>query len=202
MPPGEASKSPAAILADSAAALRAAASYRVAGMLDSGITVDIVVVRQGWSGTVSTRGVTWRGIELGGQVWFRGQALWRAILPAAEAARLGDRWTLVRDPDAAFGLARNLSHTELAIPELVFGPHAGLSARSTTLDGRRVIELRGPTDIYDVLVDAPHYPVRWLETDEPGPTGQPCGITLSRFGEAVSVAAPVDAATLDPPGAG
>jgi hypothetical protein len=38
--------------------------------------------------------------------------------------------------------------------------------------------------------------VRWLEKENPGPNGQPCGITLDRFNAPASVQAPVTSLVL------
>jgi hypothetical protein len=62
-----------------------------------------------------------------------------------------------------------------------------------SLDGRRVIELRSKTDVYDVLATGTPYPVRWLELENPGPDGKPCGITIDGFGAPATVSAPANA---------
>ena len=172
-------------------ALRAASSYHVSGMLDTGFVVDVVVLPDAASGSVTSHGVTWRFVEVHGRLWLRGAALWRATVARAAAARLGDDWVSVRDPKAAYGWAGRLSHLPAGIPDLVFVAKPGLVNRGVrTVGGHRVIELSSKNDVYDVLTSNPPYPIRWLEPDERGPNGQPCGIELDRFDAVVNVTAP------------
>lgn len=184
------------MLADAASALSSARSYHVKGMVDPGINLDIVVVREGWTGTVTRQGVSWSGIVLDGTVWFRGAQLWSATLPAQQAAAFGDHWVRVDDPAAAYGLAKNLSRLERSIPGVVFARHPGLVSRLTDFEGRRVIELRSRTDLYDVLASGTPYPLRWLELDKGSPGQNPCGITLDRFDADVTVEPPQPALVL------
>lgn len=172
-------------------ALRAASSYHVSGMLDTGFVVDIVVLRDAAAGSVTSHGITWRFVEVHGRLWLRGAALWRATRPAVAARRLGDNWVLVIDPKAAFGWEGRLAHLPTGIPDLVFVAKPGLVNRGVrSVNGHRVDELSSPKDVYDILTSNPPYPIRWLEPDERGPNGQPCGITLDRFGAAANVIAP------------
>jgi hypothetical protein len=169
------------VLSDASRALLAAASYRVAGMLDPDFVVDVAVRPEGVDGAVTSHGLTWRVRTLGDYVWFSGAALWRATLPR-RAGELGEGWVRVDDPDAGFRLAGRLARLPQSIPGIVFAPHPGLrSAGVKTLDGRRVVELRTDKDVYDVLADGTPYPVRWLELGETDEEGRPCGITLSGF---------------------
>ncbi|MEA2682246.1 MAG: hypothetical protein QOK05_574 [Chloroflexota bacterium] len=179
------------MLAEAAQALRGTRSYHVSGMLDPGLSIDIVVSRHGSTGRVTSHGVTWDEIGVDTRTWFRGRALWNATLPAAQADALGDDWVLVSDPSAAFGFAGPLHDLQTRVPGVVFGRQPGLSNRGTKkLNGQEVLELANATDIYDVLTSGVHYPVRWLETEIPGPDGKPCGITLDRFGDPSDVVAP------------
>jgi hypothetical protein len=195
-------KAPNAVLADTATALRAAHSYHVTGMLDPGFSVDVVIVPNGSTGTITTHGVSWYEISSNGQVWFRGSALWRATVSARLAQRYDDNWVLVSDKKAGFGFAGRVAHFDDSVPDVVFGPQQGLTNNGvTTLNASRVVELTSNTDVYDVLVDAPHYPVRWLEKENPGPNGQPCGITLGNFNQpAPSVRPPQTPLELTPSG--
>jgi hypothetical protein len=194
---GEASRPASVILADAAAALRGASSYHVSGMLDPGLAVDLVVTPGGVTGHLAARGVSWEEIEVKDQLWFRGAALWKATLDADRAVGLGDHWVLVNDPAAAFGFAGPLRKLETRMPGVVFRRRTAPGNRGTRqLGGRRVVELASDRDIYDVLADGTPYPVRWLETDNPGPSGQPCGITLDRFNAPAKVLPPGSALTL------
>lgn len=180
------------MLAESAQALRGASSYHVSGMMDRGLTVDVVVTKQGSVGRISSHDVTWDEVAVGGETWFRGAALWRATLPAQQAADLGDNWVLVTMPAAAFGFAGPLHNLQERIPGVVFGPQPKLVNRGLKrVNGRQAVELSSSTDVYDVFADGPHYPVRWLEVEVVGPNGQPCGIALDRFGEPATIVAPM-----------
>lgn len=160
-------------------------------MIDPGFTLDLRVTPRGETGTMTAHGVTWEVLALDGTAWARGNALWAATLPAARAAALGDGWVQVSDPAAAFGWARLFVTLPTAVHDVVFGPHAGLHVSGTIrLGGRTAVELRSATDVYDVAATGTPYPLRWLDTDIPGPGGQPCGITLDRFGEPVTLAPP------------
>jgi hypothetical protein len=178
----------AKILAASASQLGRTGSYHVAGMIDPGLIVDLVVRQGGLSGTVTSHGVTWNLVVVGPHEWVRGAALWRATLPAAT---FGDGWVQVEDFGVGFGLGGAFVHLRELIVNKVFGPHPGLKVSGVvTLAGRRAVELRSSKDTYDVALDGPAYPLRWLDGDIPGPGGRPCGITLDRFETAGSVTPP------------
>ncbi|SRR5258708_38995076 len=111
--------------------------------------------------------------------------------PAAVAAALGDRWVLVQSASSGFELAPRLAHLYTTIPRVVFALKPGLqNIGEVSLSGRRVVELRSERDIYDVLATGKPYPVRWLELENPGPDGKPCGITIDGFGAPATVTAP------------
>jgi hypothetical protein len=194
-PAGVAAVRPAAaVLAEAAGTLRHTNSYHVVGMLDPGMDVDLVVVPGGSTGTVTTQGVTWREITTSGQTWFQGAALWAATQPAEVAFALSNNWVLVQSAATGFGVAPRFAHLDFAIPSVAFGKSKGLENRGEiTLNGRRVVELRSETDVYDVLAVGIPYPVRWLELEHPGPNGKPCGVTLDRFGAPTVVTAPSNA---------
>ena len=195
----EATKPPNDVLAEAVQALRATGSYHVSGMLDPGFSVDIDVTPRGSAGSVTIRNVRWDEVAVDGQLWFRGAALWRASLPSSRAKLYDEHWVHVLDKRAAFGFAGRIGHLNDSIPGIVFGPQHGLTnTGAKTVDGQRVVELTSDEDIYDVLVHPPRYPVRWLEKENPGPNGQPCGITLSRFGAAVTLRAPTTTLELRP----
>ncbi len=179
------------MLGDAADALRHTSSYHVLGMLDPGLEVDLVIVHGGSSGTVTSHGVSWHEITIAGHTWFQGAALWAATQPATAASALGDRWVLVQSASSGFGLAPRFAHLDISIPGVVFALKPGLqNVGEVNLGGRRVVELRSKKDIYDVLATGTPFPVRWLELENPGPTGKPCGITIDGFGAPVTVVAP------------
>jgi hypothetical protein len=163
-------------------------------MLDPGFDVDLVVVPGGSVGRVTSHGISWQEVTTGGKTWFQGASLWAATQAPAAASALGDNWVLVQSDATGFGLAPRFAQLDVAIPSVVFAQDKGLeNGGETTLSGRRVVELRSKTDIYDVLATGTPYPVRWLELEHPGPDGKPCGITVDRFGEPAVVTAPSDA---------
>lgn len=168
--------------------------YHVSGMIDPGFSVDMVLMPRSATGTASVHGVSWRVVVVGDDIWLSGSALWKATLPAARAAQLGDGWVHVTDGGAAFGHAQILSKLFRGIATVIFGPHSGLKVTGrTTVGGRPAVELRNATDVYDVAGSGTPYPLRWLDTDTPGPNGQPCGITLDGFdAAAVAVTPPPD----------
>ncbi|MFN2463612.1 MAG: hypothetical protein ABR573_06895 [Candidatus Dormibacteria bacterium] len=191
-------RSAGAILAEAGDSLRQATSYRVKGMIDPGITVDLVILKNGSRGTVTTHALTFEEIALDGRLWLRGAALWKATA-TPRASELDGEWVRVTDPAAAYTYATHLFRLEQAIPNVVFGPRAALKRALTTFNGRRVIELSNDREIYDVLADGRPYPVRWAERDNPGPDGQPCGIILSDFNAPATLTAPESHLTLDAP---
>ncbi|MFL6238063.1 MAG: hypothetical protein ACJ735_01030 [Actinomycetes bacterium] len=191
VPDHEATKAPNEVLSDASKALRGAQSYRVTGTLDPGFSVNLVVVPTGSRGTVTVHGVTWNEVTVGGRTWFRGAKLWQATVSKARAAAYDDHWVLVRRPRAAFGFAGRIAHLHESIPGVVFGPQQGLSnTGARKLNRERVVELVSDSDIYDVQASDPHYPVRWLEKENPGPDGSPCGITIDAFNQPVTVPPP------------
>lgn len=188
-----------ALLDQAQKALAGASSYRVDGMIDPDLVLHVLLTPSGWSGTVTSHGVTWEQAALGERTWVRGAALWKATLPADRAEALGDAWVEVTDLGAAWGLIHHLSHLEVLIPALVFGPHAGLLNKGeTNYRGQSVLELVGPKDTYDVLSTGAPYPVRWLDADIVGKDGQPCGITLSAFNAPASITPAPSTTTLTP----
>lgn len=190
-------KSAAQVLADAQAAVRSLQSYRVDGMLDPGFTVHLTVVRGGSMGTVTAKGVTWGTIAYQGKLWLQGRALWQKTVSRAKATELGDSWVLVNDPNAAFKYARALRNLDETIPGIVFGPHPTLENKGErVVNGQRVVRLESEDDIYDVLAEGKPYPVSWLEKENPGPDGTPCGITLSGFDGPAVVTPPKEAKTL------
>jgi len=186
------------LLRAAAQSLRDSSSYRVTGMVDPGIVLDLVVVKSGSHGHVTTHGLTYEEVASKGRLWIRGAALWGATLDRQRAATFGDQWVEVRDPSAAFNFAGLLIDIERRIPGTVFGPHRGLKTYRSTYAGRPVLELRNGKDTYDLLTGPVPYPVRWVETENPGPDGQPCGITLSEFNAPATVTPPTSALTLEP----
>jgi hypothetical protein len=190
-------KPAAQVLAEAQAAIRSVQSYRVDGMLDPGFTVHLVIVRGGSMGTVTAKGVTWSTIAYRGQLWLRGRALWQKTLTQAKAAQLGDSWVLVDDLKAAFNYARTLPNLDETIPAIVFGRHPKLQNKGErVVAGQRVVRLEDDEDIYDVLAAGKPYPVSWLEKENPGPDGTPCGITLRAFDAPAVVTPPTSFKTL------
>lgn len=188
------------MLADAATTLQAAASYHVFGMLDPDVQVDVVIIPGGVVGTVSTHGLTWRQVSRHGSSTVRGDGLWRATLPATQAAALGDSWVQVADPAAGFGVIARIAQADASIPALVFSHHIGLLNRGKRrVNGRDVVELSSSTDVYDVLADGTPFPVRWLDTETRAPDGSLCGISLDRFGEHVAFTVPPATQTLRAP---
>lgn len=169
-------------------------------MLDPGLTVDLTVRPDGETGTMSSHGVSWQVLALDGAVWLRGRPLWDATLPAERAAALGDGWVRVTDAGAAFASARFLPTFDRAVTDVIFGAHAPLAITGRTfVGGRPAVELKGGKDVYDIAATGTPYPLRWLDGDIPGAGGQPCGVTLDRFDEPVSLAPPSPVvATLSP----
>jgi hypothetical protein len=179
------------VLSAARAALRSVSSYHVSGMLDDGFTVDLRVSRTSLVGHVTTEKVTWDVVQDHGQLWFRGAAMWRATISADKAASYGDSWVRVSSLNAGFGWAAHLVDLQREMPDEVFRDKSGLrNIGVRTFDGRRVVRLSSPKDLYDVEVDAPHRPLRWLEPDELGPDGKPCGVVLDDFDAPVDVRVP------------
>jgi len=185
----EADKQPAIILADAAKALRHTTSYRVTGMIDPGVVVDVVVVPGGSAGKLTVDKVPFNEVSLHGKVWLQGAALWTTLV-GDRGAGFGEDWVLVQDPTVASGWAGRLMDLDHSIPGVIFAPHPGLVKSRKVLDGRDVLELRNASDVYDVLPSSVPFPVRWYEVELPGPNGQPCGITLNSFNNPVRLSEP------------
>jgi hypothetical protein len=183
--------SPQRVMAQARAALHAAPSYHVAGMLDSGFVVDVVVTPRGFRGTVTTHGVQWQAVSVDGALYFRGGAMWRATVSSATAQGFADNWVRVRQLNAGYGWAAHLVDLPAVVPDEVFRDKPGLvNVGARVVGGEDVAELASPEDVYDVRVATPHYPVRWIEPDEVGADGRPCGIILDRFAQPVAIVAP------------
>lgn len=164
-------------------ALSQTSSYHVSGMLDDGLTIDAVVTARGFAGTVSSHGVTWHAIAVGGRLYFRGASMWRKSISSTTAASFGQNWVRVRQLGAGFGWAGHLADLPHEIVTEVFRDKPGLVNKGVRLvRGVRVVHLVDSTDVYDVRLAAPHVPITWLEPDDIGPDGKPCGILLDHFG--------------------
>jgi hypothetical protein len=178
-------------MTDAANSLRHATSYRVVGQIDDNLTVSLTVTPVGTRGTVTSHGVTWQEVERHGTVWFRGARLWRVTVSPARARRFGGSWVRVVDPAGGFGWRDPLSDVQTAIPAVFFAPKGAMvNLGRKVIDGRTVVRIKNGPDYHDVLATGTPYPVDWLETDEPGPDGQPCGVTLSAFDAPITVTAP------------
>jgi hypothetical protein len=166
-------------------------SYRVIGQLDDGLTVSLTITPDGSRGTITTHGVSWQEINVGHKVWFRGSRLWQTTVSRTKARRFADKWVLVTNPTAGFGQPGPLSDLPVALPENFFSPRGAMkNDGERTVDGRSVIHIVNGGDAHDILASGTPYPIDWLELDEPGPDGQPCGITISDFNAPVMVTAP------------
>jgi hypothetical protein len=192
----ESNKPATQILDDAANALRSIQSYRVDGMLDPGFTVHLVIVRNGAMGTVMAKGITWRMVARADTLWLRGRALWAKTLPRVKATQLGDDWVQVNDPKAAFNYARSLHNLHVTIPTVVFHRRTLENKGERVVNGQRVIRLENDDDIYDVRATGTPYPLTWLEKENPGPDGQPCGIRLSAFDAPAALDVPLTTQTL------
>jgi hypothetical protein len=130
-------------------------------------------------------------VAVDGSVWFRGARLWQATTSRPAAERFGNSWVKVTDPAAGFGWRNPLSDVPLAIPTNFFAPRADMvNLGRMALDGRDVVRIRNGSDFHDILATGTPYPIDWLETDEPGPDGQPCGVTISGFNAPATLTAP------------
>jgi hypothetical protein len=179
------------VMVDARTALQATSSYRVVGMLDDDLDVSLTVTPQGSRGALTSHGVSWQEVSIGPTIWFRGRSLWRATTSAATAQRLGDRWVRVTDEHAGFGWAGPVRNLPSTIPLNFFTAKGALrNLGRRTVDGRPVVRIANGADRHDVLTSGPPYPVDWLETDEPGPDGQPCGVALSAFNAPVRLVRP------------
>jgi hypothetical protein len=198
-PQNSSDKSATQILDEAANALRAARSYKIDGMLDPGFVVSISVTKNGSAGTVSSHDLTWQTLAVDGKLWLRGKTMWEKTLGAAAAARYGNAWVLIdksKDATAAFGYAPPLRGLHEAIPGRLFKRSDLDNKGVRTVSGQQVYHLENDDDIYDVLAEGTPYPLTWFEKENPGPTGQPCGITLSRFDEPATITAPTTTKTL------
>jgi hypothetical protein len=140
---------------------------------------------------VTAEKATWDVVQDHGRLWFRGRELWRKSISPDQAASYGDRWVLVTSLNAGFGWASHLVHLQREMADEVFRDKPGLrNVGVRSFEGRRVVRLSSPDDLYDVEADSPHLPLRWLEPDELGPDGKPCGVVLDDFGAPVSVNVP------------
>lgn len=160
-------------------------------MLDNDFTVDLRVSRTSVVGRVTTENVTWDVVQDHGRLWFRGQAMWRKTISADQAAAYGDKWVRVTSMNAGFGWASHLLHLQREMPDEVFRDKPGLqNVGIRSFGGHRVVRLSSSKDVYDVEAGMPHLPLRWLEPEEIGPDGKPCGVLLDDFGAPVEVAVP------------
>lgn len=191
-PNGETSRAADAALADASRALHTASSYHLSGTIANGITVDVVVAGPSVAGHVTAHGVTWEILVVGGVEYVRGAALWRATTAPAVAAKVGDQWVRA-SVSTGFYTTTLMVAIPTAIPDILFGPHDGLTNQGpyTVHTSNDATRLTNATDEYDVAAIGPPYPLRWRDLREMRGTGPFCGLTLDRFNAtALPLAAP------------
>ena len=180
------------LLRSSAAALAAAPGYHASGMVAAGYGIDVRIVHgQGASGTVAYHGLTWSVVATPHDIYFRGQALWNATQPPAQAATLGDHWVRMTGVVGFYGWIELLPQLARDV-EGIFSDHGPITAISAaTRQGHAITHLAGPTDTYDITSDtATPLPVRWTDLKEPPVNGVSCGLDVDSVGAQPAIQIP------------
>jgi hypothetical protein len=213
----ESSKRPDQILADAAAALRAAYGYAMqATAIQSGQRLQIRLVTTSATSLellLAANGSTVGLITLPNASYIRGNGSFRTAHGAPDAARLADRWLQVPFSNAR-SVASSLGPLAPAtLPRCLVEDHGTLSlAGRATVDGRMAILL---TDVGDapgssagvlaIAATGPPYPLRLTSTGQSRPggpidvcnDGRPSNahgtITFSQFGHVPPIRPPAHA---------
>jgi hypothetical protein len=215
----EASKPADQVMQDTATALKAAKSFHLAVVVDTGtqgggkldISADVVAPNT-VSGTITEAGVTGRFVFAGGKVYLQGRDFLSALAGQQAATQIGDKWVVAPASAAGSGVGQIADMQKFA--DCLVQNHGTLSKSTGKLGGQDAVILTDKADkagtqpgkLYVAASGTP-YP---LELQITGPTtpGTPASsacastgsstgnLTFSDYGKSYSIAAPTGAVDL------
>jgi hypothetical protein len=195
-PNSEVSKPADRVLADAKAAATKASSTHIAGRIVSAgtpITLDLDVARgKGAKGSMSTNGLSFELVRIGGTAYIRGSdAFYRHYAGAGVAQLLHGKWLKASIVKGRFRSLGPLTSVDLLFAGI--NSHHGrlVNKGETTYKGQKVAEILDTSDnskLYVAATGTP-YPVAIVG----GGKGQSGSITFGDWNEQVSLSAPKDA---------
>jgi hypothetical protein len=204
-PNGEASKPAARVFADARAAATSASAAHVSGNLVAGgtpITLDLDMARgQGAKGSMSTSGLQFDVIRIGGTAYIRGSdAFYKHFAGAAIAQLIHGKWLKASVAEGRFRSFAPLTNLGLLFARIGSGHGKLVNDGRTTYDGQQVVTVRDASDdskLYVAATGTP-YPVA-IVGRKPGQSGT---IRFGKWNEPVSLTAPKGAIDISRIGGG
>jgi hypothetical protein len=196
---GEASKSPAQVLADAKTAASSASSAHVAGNIDSSgtkISLDLSMARgKGATGSMSTNGSSFDLIRVGDTLYIRGSdAFWRQNGGALAAQLLHGKWLKASGTSGKFASLAALTNIALLLGK-VNSTHGKLvNDGQVTYKGTQAVRIRDTSDNskFYVAATGKPYPVALVG----GKANQSGTITFGDWNKHVALTAPSNAIDL------
>lgn len=192
-PNGEASRSPARVLADARRAATGASSAHVAGKVVSGgstVKLDLALLRgKGATGSMSTNGLQFGLVRIGDTAYIHGSdAFYQHFAQPVFAQLLHGKWIKASTAQGRFQSINQLTSLDALFGEI--SSHHGklVNAGTTTYDGQQVVELRDTSDgsrLYVAASGRP-YPVAIVG----GKTNASITLTFDRWNAPVTLTAP------------
>jgi hypothetical protein len=199
-PNGEASKSPAAIVADAKAAANSAAAVRISGSIVTGsgaITLDLVVVAPDRArGRMTEQGDSFDVVRVGKTAYIRGsRAFYTKVAGRQAATLLQGKWLSAPATTGEFASIGELTDIR-AFFTGVLDSHGRLTkGAQTTVNGQKVIGLvdhSGSGGTLYVATTGKPYPME-IASPHGGKTG---AVHFTAWGTTVAIAAPKNAIDL------
>ena len=215
----ETDRTPVQVLQDAAAALKAAASFHLAVVVDGGapgggrLDIDADVVAPSTvQGTIKEGNATGRFVFAGGKVYLQGREFLTLLAGDAIAKQIGDQWVIAPAAAAGSGVGQIADMRKFA--DCMVQNHGTLTKGNGTVDGQDAVILTDKADrpgtqpgrLY-VAARGTAYPLK-LEITGPTTAGPPANaactsngsstgsLTFSEYGKAFSIAAPTSALDL------
>jgi len=207
------------VLQDAAAALKAAKSFHLAVVVDSGtagagkldISADVVAPNT-VSGTIAQSGVTGHFVFAGGKVYLQGRDFLSALAGQQAAAQIGDHWVIAPASAAGSGVGQIADMQKFA--DCLVQNHGTLSKSTGKVGGQDAVVLTDKADRpgtqpgrLSIAASGTPYPLQ-LEITGPTTAGTPANascassggstgtLTFSSYGASYSIAAPTGAVDL------
>jgi hypothetical protein len=200
---GEATKTPAQVVADAKAAATSAKAVHVSGAItDAGqpLTLDITIVKDaGGQGTMSESGLKFEIIRVGNKAYIKGSdAFLRKFAGTAGAQLLRGKW--LQGSATTGDLAALAPLTDIAkLFNGALGSHGKLENKGeTTFKGQKVVAIKDTTEggtLYVASTGTP-YPVAIVGGKDKGT------ITFDNWNDTVSITAPKGAVDMSKLGSG
>lgn len=189
---GEASKSADAVLADAKAAADGASSAHVSGSISSGgtpITIDLTMGNDKAKGSMSTNGLEFDLVRIGGTAYIKGSDdFYKHYAGAAVAQLLHGKWLKTPIAGGRFGSLGALTSISALFGQVAANHGKLANDGAKTYQGQKVVEIRDTSDNSKLYVAATGKPYPVAITG--GTKGRSGTISLDNWNQSFSVSAP------------